>query len=345
MEGGIATDLVLRIRELFPLSNADALVCGQDARFSVITVIFGALCVLFFIITICLVKRAYRTYLFNEFRAEYRIDLSRAGRQRGVLSISKRKPAQSNTYNLGKVFWRHSNKDGSADGRRKDNDLIYRKSHLAVGRFSVVCSEPILMVWLVRELRKRGIEIARIEAERVKFQEVVRHRNRVRNNQSLQAILRSFSMRPSEFEEYCADLFRSEGYQAEVTPPTNDGGYDIQLIDDAGCSVLVECKLYGLEHKVDRPLIQKLVGANAVECADRMMFVTTSSFTPGAQDYARKTAVELIDGERLMRMVRRNANSNQNTLVVENDEWQLEWEDVARLCYPPDRAPQRIALP
>ena len=71
-----------------------------------------------------------------------------------------------------------------------------------------------------------------------------------------------------------------------------------------GIDYIAECKLYTAD-MVGRPLIQKLVGANATQRADKMVFITTSRFSKPAVDYATEQKVWLIDGEELQRMIDR----------------------------------------
>lgn len=104
-------------------------------------------------------------------------------------------------------------------------------------------------------------------------------------------------MTPEDFEEWCADLFRSKGFKVEVTPKVNDGGYDLYMEKD-GISYIVECKCYS-DTTIGRPLLQKLVGANATIRADKCVFITTSSFSAPAKQYAQEQRIWLIDGNQL----------------------------------------------
>lgn len=89
------------------------------------------------------------------------------------------------------------------------------------------------------------------------------------------------------------------GYVACVTPATNDGGFDIKLVSESSVA-LVECKCYNQTNKIGRPSLQKLVGANSIEHADKLIFITTSSFTPSALEYAIIPNIETINGLQLI---------------------------------------------
>ena len=84
---------------------------------------------------------------------------------------------------------------------------------------------------------------------------------------------------------------------------SNDGGVDGVIDQDAlGLNrVFVQAKRYSQGNNVQRPDLQKFVGALADKGATQGVFVTTSSFSEGATEYVEKipNRVVLIDGNRL----------------------------------------------
>ncbi len=117
------------------------------------------------------------------------------------------------------------------------------------------------------------------------------------------------------------------GYEYEVTPPTNDGGYDI-LLRKNGKSIIVECKCYSPDKNIGRPSIQKLVGANQIVQADRMLFITTSDFSQAAVEYAETTGVELINDYGLLEIMRKQGFLKKKYEDVDNRECELELRDM-----------------
>ena len=104
---------------------------------------------------------------------------------------------------------------------------------------------------------------------------------------------------PTDFEHYVAMLYRKLGYAAEVTRQSGDGGIDIILKDKNGTAA-VQVKRF-LKGNVGRPDLQRLVGAS-LNKYDRMIFVTPSSYSREAYEYAALYGVELIDGPELEEM-------------------------------------------
>ena len=69
-----------------------------------------------------------------------------------------------------------------------------------------------------------------------------------------------FAEAPSQFEIFCAELYRELGYQVEVTPPIANNGFDLDMFR-SGERTLIECKCFKPDNPVCRPVLQKLFGA------------------------------------------------------------------------------------
>lgn len=115
---------------------------------------------------------------------------------------------------------------------------------------------------------------------------------------------------PSFFETLVVDLLVAMGYSgkngdAKVTNPTNDGGIDgIINQDPLGTStVYIQAKRYMEGNTVGRPAIQSFYGALADVNADRGVFITTSGFSMGAQEFAKNQGIILIDGIKLTELM------------------------------------------
>lgn len=115
---------------------------------------------------------------------------------------------------------------------------------------------------------------------------------------------------PSFFERLVVDLLVAMGYSgkngdAKVTNRSNDGGIDgIINQDPLGTStVYIQAKRYMESNTVGRPAIQSFYGALAGVNADRGVFITTSGFSSGAQDFAKNQGIVLIDGIKLTELM------------------------------------------
>ena len=112
---------------------------------------------------------------------------------------------------------------------------------------------------------------------------------------------------PSFFEDLVVDLLVRMGYggsrpeAARAVGKTGDGGIDGVIDEDRlGLDVIyVQAKRW--ENTVGRPDIQKFAGALQGQRAKKGIFITTSSFSRDAEEYAQRidSRIVLIDGIRL----------------------------------------------
>lgn len=110
---------------------------------------------------------------------------------------------------------------------------------------------------------------------------------------------------PTAFEKMVLDLLAAMGYgtfenASSTTAITGDEGIDgIVMEDKLGFDkIYVQTKHWSLEHVVGRPDIQAFVGAIAGK-GGKGLFVTTSTFTKQAIDYAKTQHIVLVDGRKL----------------------------------------------
>ncbi len=93
-----------------------------------------------------------------------------------------------------------------------------------------------------------------------------------------------FQLPPRRFEELVAHIFERFGYAVELTPESNDGGYDVIASRRAEIDirVLIECKRYTPPYKVGRPTLQRLLGvvSDRRQHATKAVLATTSRLLP-----------------------------------------------------------------
>lgn len=126
---------------------------------------------------------------------------------------------------------------------------------------------------------------------------------------TINELLEAYGDKPTDFEHYIANLYSLLGFRTKVTPAVNDMGKDIEMWKDDN-KYVVEVKLYSPQNKIGREKIQKLHSAMIDSNADRAIFITTSSYTTSAVDYARKFGIELLDGHKTVDLI----NSVKNVM-------------------------------
>lgn len=121
----------------------------------------------------------------------------------------------------------------------------------------------------------------------------------------IQCVIEAFQENPFGFEYLCAELLEQVyHYDIMITSCVKDGGYDLVCWSADTKRMLVECKCYDIQNKVGRPLLQKLVGANATAKADSLCFITTSDYTYDAVEYAKEVGMQLYNGETIEHWMR-----------------------------------------
>jgi len=119
---------------------------------------------------------------------------------------------------------------------------------------------------------------------------------------------------PREFEEIIAEIFRSKGFEVELTTSTRDGGKDIIAIQrnvlGFETKYFIECKRYAPINKVGVELIRALHGVkNTRNGPNKVILATTSTFTKGAIDFATNQApsewdISLKDYDDILKWIR-----------------------------------------
>ena len=111
-----------------------------------------------------------------------------------------------------------------------------------------------------------------------------------------------------EFEVLITSLLQRFGFQTELTKVTGDGGIDIVASLDrplVGGRYLVQCKRFAPDAPVGASMVREFYGAFvAARGAIKGLFITTSTFSPQAREFAEHLPLELIDGEQLQRLRR-----------------------------------------
>ena len=125
-----------------------------------------------------------------------------------------------------------------------------------------------------------------------------------RRKETLAATRNICSLTPSEFEEYVGVLFEKEGYRVQRTGGSGDRGIDLVVHQDRLASV-VQCKRY--EDDIGPGAVRELIGAMTNAGATRGFLVTTSGFTAGAREEARKAPyqIRLLGGTDIVRWARK----------------------------------------
>ena len=116
---------------------------------------------------------------------------------------------------------------------------------------------------------------------------------------------------PTDFERLVVKLLLAMGYGSGiddagfVTQASKDGGIDGIIKEDqlGFSSIYIQAKKWDMDRTVDRPEIQKFVGALQEKNAQKGLFITTARFTSGAKASAEAAGIVLVDGLQLTKLM------------------------------------------
>ena len=104
-------------------------------------------------------------------------------------------------------------------------------------------------------------------------------------------------MTGEEFEEFCANILRGNGYtNVEVTKASGDHGIDVLATKD-GLKYAIQCKRYS--KPVGNKAVQEAYSGKDIYKADVAVVMSNMDFTPQAIEDARKLNVELWNRDKI----------------------------------------------
>lgn len=104
-----------------------------------------------------------------------------------------------------------------------------------------------------------------------------------------------------DFETFVGEVFRRQGYSVQETGGGGaDGGIDL-ILRRGREKVLVQCKQWRT-YQVGVKIVREMYGLMMALRADRVIIVSVGSYTKDAADFARGKPIELIDGDKLLKL-------------------------------------------
>ena len=118
-------------------------------------------------------------------------------------------------------------------------------------------------------------------------------------------------LEPTDFERLVVRLLLAMGYGSGiddagfVTQASNDGGIDGIIKEDqlGFSSIYIQAKRWDPSTSIARPEIQKFAGALQEQKAQKGLFISTATFSPGARKSADAAGIVLVDGKQLTKLM------------------------------------------
>lgn len=109
-----------------------------------------------------------------------------------------------------------------------------------------------------------------------------------------------FSLSGYEFEKSLAEVFLANGYNANITQKSSDGGVDI-ILSKNNSKIYVQCKAF--KGKAGVAIIRELYGVMQSHKINYGIVACLGGFTKGASDFAFGKNIRLIDVNDIIKMV------------------------------------------
>ena len=118
-------------------------------------------------------------------------------------------------------------------------------------------------------------------------------------------------LEPIDFEKLVVRLLLAMGYGSGiddagfVPQASNDGGIDGIIKEDqlGFSSIYIQAKRWDPSTSIARPEIQKFAGALQEQKAQKGLFISTATFSPGARKSADAAGIVLVDGKQLTKLM------------------------------------------
>lgn len=125
------------------------------------------------------------------------------------------------------------------------------------------------------------------------------------------------------FEALTAEYYHQLGFRAETIQCGPDGGIDVKLFrgDEATPAAIVQCKAW-TNRPVGVKAVRELLGVMVHNKVETGVFLTTSSFTTDAVEFAKGHKIALGTGEQLLGKLKTLPNESRRRLLqvaVEGD--------------------------
>jgi len=107
------------------------------------------------------------------------------------------------------------------------------------------------------------------------------------------------------FEKFCAEYFKKEGFHVVLGPGTNDGGVDIRIYNNKSYTekpyMLIQCKRHSKKNKVSIETVKSFYTDVAHENADQGLIATTGYVAPGGKKVidARRYNITLAENSKI----------------------------------------------
>lgn len=118
------------------------------------------------------------------------------------------------------------------------------------------------------------------------------------------------------FEDLCMEFLKIKNCNAQVTSTGADGGIDIKVRDTFGNIIAIaQCKAWNSK-PIGVNLIRELFGIMAADKVRLGVYLTTSTYTSEAKDFAKDKPLVLVDADELVMQINKLSDEDKKRIEL-----------------------------
>lgn len=162
--------------------------------------------------------------------------------------------------------------------------------------------KAIILTIIICFLKDYAVQLSVVVAASIIIYFVYKYKSKYVIQQTQYEMSAIDSMTGVEFEKFLAKLYRKQGFRVMETPASCDYGADL-ILKSGNNKISIQAKRYCASQKVGVKAVQEVQASLNYYGADSGMVVTNRVFTSNAVKLARINHVELVDRDKLRRMI------------------------------------------
>lgn len=211
---------------------------------------------------------------------------------------------------------------------KSNGEIDWKESTIYVGEYMLSSTHPDTILNLVDDLRY-VTNIKPCNEEKRKAQQAYEEKISKNRIDSIDDIVAMYEKDDAGFDTFLAEIFSQNGYTTKTVKRAKANGFAFTMEKDR-LNIIVGSKCAAPSSLITPLMLQKLVNANGIVCANTLLFVTTGNFTSECIYYARSRNIALINGNTLFSMIKNTDKKILKEKISKEEYLPLEVSDLKK---------------
>jgi restriction system protein len=176
--------------------------------------------------------------------------------------------------------------------------IWYKLSLDIIAFYIILFSPPIITFFIVRMIPSKQTNKKSVSKKTKRNKQEPNSKSQKKKLNDIEILSANIDdLSGTDFERLCFMYFEDKGFKPENTKVSGDHGVDLVIKDPKdGMKIAVQCKRWKKDNSVgNADLIKLFAGSRAYKCMGTL-FITTSTYTNAAKDYADAVNMEIWNG-------------------------------------------------